>query len=347
MDDKLWIPEVSGASCSTLRFGAGCADTPFLPQCCWDLWKKYFISLGDWLWSLLDIGEQKKVYFSQKCCFTVIPYSYCHSMSLLPSFSRCLCVILSISANTVLYPGPCIQLPNSRRKRGWPLLFCPAGPLSTSLWSCSHPCVPGPGRDNIGCLSKQQNAGSKCWSHSSLISQKRLSVLERKLSYSKLWAHKGHKLSLTALSPLSCHYPVHHQTLSLSTTSTHLSNSSRNGDSTTPLDSLFQWLTTLLVKKMFLVSDLKLPWQTWGLFLFSCCLLLGRRDCEVRLTSLQATFRLLQRAISFLFSRLNNPIPLAASHKTCALDPSWRMSSLPGLVCPLGRLPKESCQPGS
>ena len=48
--------------------------------------------------------------------------------------------------------------------------------------------------------------------------------------------------------------------MSLSTMSTHLLNTSRDGDSATFLGSLFQCLTTLPVKKFFLISNLNLTW---------------------------------------------------------------------------------------
>ncbi|KAK4820465.1 LOW QUALITY PROTEIN: hypothetical protein QYF61_027747 [Mycteria americana] len=48
--------------------------------------------------------------------------------------------------------------------------------------------------------------------------------------------------------------------MSRSTTSTHLLNTSRDGDSTTSLGSLCQCLTTLSVQKFFLISSLNLPW---------------------------------------------------------------------------------------
>ncbi|KAK4831669.1 hypothetical protein QYF61_018636 [Mycteria americana] len=55
-------------------------------------------------------------------------------------------------------------------------------------------------------------------------------------------------------------YQDHHYTMSISTTSTPLLNTSRDGDSATSLGSLFQCLTTLSVKKFFLISSLNLPW---------------------------------------------------------------------------------------
>ena len=49
--------------------------------------------------------------------------------------------------------------------------------------------------------------------------------------------------------------------MSLSTTSKQFLNTSKDGDSTTSLGSLFQCLTTLSVKKCFLISNLNLPWH--------------------------------------------------------------------------------------
>ena len=50
--------------------------------------------------------------------------------------------------------------------------------------------------------------------------------------------------------------------MSLSTTSKCLLNASKSSDSTTSLGSLFQHLTTLVEKKFFLISKLKLPWHS-------------------------------------------------------------------------------------
>lgn len=41
----------------------------------------------------------------------------------------------------------------------------------------------------------------------------------------------------------------------------HVTNTSRDGDSTNSLNSLFQCLTTLFMKKFFLTSNLNLPWH--------------------------------------------------------------------------------------
>ncbi|KAK4820995.1 hypothetical protein QYF61_009461 [Mycteria americana] len=59
-----------------------------------------------------------------------------------------------------------------------------------------------------------------------------------------------------------------------SATSTRPVNSSRDGDSTTSLGSLFQCLITLSVKKFLIISNLNLPWHN----LTPSPLLLGRRD---------------------------------------------------------------------
>jgi len=46
----------------------------------------------------------------------------------------------------------------------------------------------------------------------------------------------------------------------LSTTSRQFLNTSRDGDPTTSWGSLFQCLATLSAKKLFLISNLNLPW---------------------------------------------------------------------------------------
>ena len=66
-----------------------------------------------------------------------------------------------------------------------------------------------------------------------------------------LWNHQ--------VQPSTQHHHSY-KTISRSTTSTHFLNTSRDGDSTTFLGSLFQCLTTLSVKKFFLISNLNLPW---------------------------------------------------------------------------------------
>ncbi|KAK4833022.1 LOW QUALITY PROTEIN: hypothetical protein QYF61_027404 [Mycteria americana] len=73
--------------------------------------------------------------------------------------------------------------------------------------------------------------------------------------------------------------------MSLSTTSTRLLNTSRDGDSTTSLGSLFQCLITLSVNKFFPVSNLNLPWH--NLRPFSLVLLLVALEKRLTPTSLQ------------------------------------------------------------
>lgn len=75
------------------------------------------------------------------------------------------------------------------------------------------------------------------------------------------------------LQSLTQHCQVHHWSTALSTTSTEPGNSSRGGDSTTPLANLFQCLTTFSMKAFFLVSNLNLPWYNMMLFLLALSLL--------------------------------------------------------------------------
>lgn len=64
----------------------------------------------------------------------------------------------------------------------------------------------------------------------------------------------------------------------LSATSIHLLNTSMDAYSTSALVSLFQYFTTLSVKKFFLMSNLNLPGATWSHFLTFCHLSPGKRD---------------------------------------------------------------------
>lgn len=98
------IPEVSGASCSTLHFGADSADGLLvLPQHCWDLWKKYFISLEEWLWSLLGCRWTERNLFFCKASLWLFPSATAvPCLFFLPPAGAS--VIPSISANTGLYP---------------------------------------------------------------------------------------------------------------------------------------------------------------------------------------------------------------------------------------------------
>lgn len=64
----------------------------------------------------------------------------------------------------------------------------------------------------------------------------------------------------------------------LSGTSTCLLNTSRDGDSTTSVGSLFHCSTTILVKNFFLIADLNLSWCSLRPFPLLYHLLHGRRD---------------------------------------------------------------------
>ncbi|KAK4824165.1 hypothetical protein QYF61_011292, partial [Mycteria americana] len=99
--------------------------------------------------------------------------------------------------------------------------------------------------------------------------------------------------------------------MSLSTTSIRLLNNSRDGDVTASLGSLFQCLTTLSVKKFFLISNLNLPWHNLRPFpLAFYRLFLRRRDKH------PPCYNLLS----------------AAPHKTSAVDPSPASLPFSGLA---------------
>lgn len=160
------ILEISGVSCSNFALRGWWTVCSYLSTA--EIYGKnpHFISLGDWLlgyrWTEGNLFFYKMLLVCSS--FIVIPFSNCHSMSLLLPAGASVWS-LNINANTDIYPRACIQLLNSKGKRGWLLLFSPAGPLSTSV-ELQSPLCPWAGRDNGGCLSKQQNTGSKCWSHS-------------------------------------------------------------------------------------------------------------------------------------------------------------------------------------
>ena len=70
--------------------------------------------------------------------------------------------------------------------------------------------------------------------------------------------------------------------MALSTTSKWFLNTSRDGDSTTSLGSLFQCLTTFCVKKFFLISNLNLPWLNLRPF----PLILSRSSLRIKMRTL-------------------------------------------------------------
>jgi len=99
-----------------------------------------------------------------------------------------------------------------------------------------------------------------------------------------------------------------------------LLNADRLETSTASLGSLFQCLTTLLVKKCFLMSSLNLSWCSFEPF--PCVLSLDPRGKSSAPRSPLPLLRKLQRAmrspLSLLFSRLDKPKDLSCS--------SWELS---------------------
>lgn len=80
-------------------------------------------------------------------------------------------------------------------------------------------------------------------------------------------------------------------------------------DFSTVLGSLFQFLTTLSMKRIFLISHWSLPCTTWGRFLFVPSLLLGRRDESPPHYNLSGTCREWEGSPGPLFLQ-NEPIQL-------------------------------------
>jgi len=105
-----------------------------------------------------------------------------------------------------------------------------------------------------------------------------------------------------------------------------LLNTERVGASTASLGSLFQCLSTLLVRKCFLRPSLNLPWRSFEPF--PCVLSLDTREKTSAHPSPLPLLRQLQRAmtlpISFLFSKLEKPRVLTGHyfqpfHQLCCL----------------------------
>ena len=71
--------------------------------------------------------------------------------------------------------------------------------------------------------------------------------------------------------------------MSWSATSKRFLNTSRDGDSTTFLDSLFQCLTILSVMKFFLIPNLNLPWHNLRPLPLILLLVTWEKNCPVRL----------------------------------------------------------------
>lgn len=106
---------------------------------------------------------------------------------------------------------------------------------------------------------------------------------------------------------------ISHYTMSLSTTSEHFLNTSRDSDSITSLGSLYHCLTTLAEKKFFLTSNFSHPWHNLRPFPLVLLLLCGRRDQPpLHHNLLSGSYRELQGL----------PWATCSPHKTCASDSS-------------------------
>ena len=113
--------------------------------------------------------------------------------------------------------------------------------------------------------------------------------------------------------------------MSLSAMSIHLLNTSRDGDSTTSLGSLFQCFISLSVMKFFRISNLNLPWC--NLRLLPLVLLLVTWENRPTATLLTASFQVLVEWWD-LPTASSSPdwTTLVGLHRTCSPEPS--LSSL-------------------
>jgi len=110
-------------------------------------------------------------------------------------------------------------------------------------------------------------------------------------------------------------------TMSLSATSPHFVSTSRDGDSTISLGSLFQCPTTLSEKKVFLISSLNLPWHNLSPFPPILFLLLEKRaDSHLSTTSFQAVVES-NKVSSEPPPDWATPVPSAALDKIWAPEP--------------------------
>ena len=133
--------------------------------------------------------------------------------------------------------------------------------------------------------------------------------------------------------------------MSLSTTSKQFLNTSRDGDSTTSVWSLFQCLTTLFVKKCFLISNLNLSWH--NLRPFPLVLSPVRRDQPLFPVLAVSTFQILEeinkvspqpsfpqtKQPQFLQSLLIGHILQALHKPCCSLDLLQDLNVLSVLRC--------------
>lgn len=106
----------------------------------------------------------------------------------------------------------------------------------------------------------------------------------------------------------------------LSGTSTNLFNTSSNGDSTTSLSSLFQFLTTLSMKKFFLISSLNISWCNLKEFSYvlSFFTLSEKTPSSLHLIS-GSCIKWCSLPWAFSFPHQTIPLPSAAPHMSCFL----------------------------
>lgn len=147
------ILEVSGASCSNFAFWClQCwRDCLFISQHCWDLWKKCFISLGDWLKSARVWMNRRKFIF----CKVLLEWS---SLQSFPSATAISCPFSWPPAGASVWSLASVLIQTSTpahvsscqiaREKGMTIAVQPS-------WTCEHlsvelqsPLYPWAGRDN-------------------------------------------------------------------------------------------------------------------------------------------------------------------------------------------------------
>ncbi|KAK4826742.1 hypothetical protein QYF61_010995 [Mycteria americana] len=132
--------------------------------------------------------------------------------------------------------------------------------------------------------------------------------------------------------------------MSLSATSKRLLNTSRDGDSTTFLGSLFQCLITLSLKTFFLISNLNLPWHKIRLFSLVLSLATWEKVTNTHLatTSFQTLHQLRRPSLDTLQHlnvslvvggpKLNTVFEIYTSFKYLQ---GWRLNHFPGQPLPM------------
>ena len=112
--------------------------------------------------------------------------------------------------------------------------------------------------------------------------------------------------------------------MSLSVTYTFFLNTSRDRDSITFLSNQFWCITTLSEMRIFLISNLNLPWCSWRPFPVILLLLPGRRGWLPPRCNLLSGSCSEQFGLPWASSSPDWTVPVLSDthHKTCAADPS-------------------------